>query len=222
MQSHVFNCVMQRIGHGRKRIMTEAAHGSLLYLNDAPFWYVLARRVSRGAEGELPPLFDLLNRRSTELGLPIVFSGIKALSWAAICRLFVLYNVQAPTMKRQGYLRMVGGAKQAFEHRRFPQIALKRLVANIAYPSSSDRSVKESIADTFLANGLTVTDEYTDSSWDDVILSRSLADTGMMSLCDQIVTPPDGLWEDVVNYYRNNRPGFFYRISFNVKTWIIT
>lgn len=214
--------IMQRIEYDRKRIMTETTHGSSLYLNDAPFWYLLAQRLFRSAEGELTPLFDSLNRRSIDLGLPIVFSGIKALSWAVICRLFVLYNRQASAMKRKGYLRMVGGAKQAFEHRRFPQVAFKRLVANIAYPSSPDRTVQESIADTFLANGLTVTDEYTDSSWDDIILSRLLSDTDMMSLCDRIITPPAGLWEDTVDYYESHRPGFYYRLSFNVKSWLIS
>ena len=213
---------MQRIGHGRERFMTEKKHGLPLYLNDAPFWYLLARRVYRSAEGELPSLFDSLNRRSSELELPVIFSGIKALSWAVICRLFVLYNRRASTMKRKGYLRMVGGTKRALDHRRFPLIAFKRLVANIAYPSSPDRTVKESIADTFLANGLTATEKYTDSSWDDIILSRSLADVEMMSLCDQIVTPPTGLWEDAVDYYESHRPGFFYRFSFNVKSWIIS
>lgn len=192
------------------------------YLNDGPFWYFLARRTYELGEKELPPLFDMLNHRSEALGLPIEFSGLKALSWAVACRLFVFYDQQATAMGRKGYLRMVSGSKQAFSHGRFAAVAFKRLVANIAYPSSPDRTVRESIADTFLANGLTVTEEYNDSSWDDIILSRSLSDAEMMELCDRIITPTAGLWEDVVANYGRHRPGFFSRAVFTFKSWILS
>ncbi|MBN2255837.1 MAG: hypothetical protein JW736_09020 [Deltaproteobacteria bacterium] len=198
------------------------SNSSSPYLNDAPFWYLLARRMYGHSEEELQPLFDSLNRRSKALGLPIVFSGVKALSWAVVCRVFVFYDQRASAMGRTGYLRMVNGSKQAFSHGRFAPVAFKRLVANIAYPSSPDRTVTESIADTFLANGLTVTEEYNDSSWDDIILSRSLSDAEMMELCDRIIRPPAGLWEDVVANYGRHRPGFFSRVFFNLKSWILS
>jgi hypothetical protein len=202
--------------------MTQTNSLSSAYLNDAPFWYLLVRRMYALSEEELPSLFDSLNRRSESLGLPIVFSGVKALSWAVACRLFVLYDRRASVMGRTGYLRMVNGSKQAFGHGRFAAVAFKRLVANITYPSSPDRTVRESVADTFLANGLTVTEEYNDSSWDDVILSRSLADAEMMALCDRIITPPAGLWEDVVANYGRHRPGYFSRVVFNLKSWLLS
>jgi hypothetical protein len=193
----------------------------LNYTSDAPFWYLLAKRVMKRAQTNLPFLFESLSKRASELELPITYGGTKSLSWAVICHLFVLYDVNAPTMGRKGFSRMTAGFKRAFEPRRFPQIAIKRIVANITYPFSPDRTIKESVADTFLANGLTVTEEYDDTSWDDIILSRSIADPEMMSLCDRIVTPPSDIWEYTVQYYTQHRPGFFYRLSFNARNWLI-
>jgi hypothetical protein len=193
----------------------------VFYSEDAPFWYLLARRALKRAETELGTHLDSLNRRASELGIPIKFIGDKALSWAVICQLFVLYNANASNMKRRGYLRMIRGFTKSFDHRRFPPIAFKRIIANITYPSSPERTPEESVADTFLANGLTVTEGYTDSSWDDIILSRSLGDSEMMSLCDKIVSPPPDLWKATVEYYAQNRPGFFYRLSINAKNWLV-
>jgi hypothetical protein len=191
------------------------------YISDAPFWYLLAKRVMERAQTNLPFLFESLSKRAAELELPITYGGTKSLSWAVICHLFVLYDDNASAMGRKGFLRMTAGFKRAFEPRRFPQIAIKRIVANITYPSSPDRTMKESVADTFLANGLTVTEEYNDTSWDDIILSRSIADPEMMSLCDRIVTPPSDIWESMVQYYTQHRPGFFDRLSINARNWLI-
>jgi len=191
------------------------------YISDAPFWYLLAKRVMKMAQSNLPFLFESLSKRAAELELPITYGGTKSLSWAVICHLFVLYDTNAPTMGRKGFLRMKAGFKMAFQPRRFPQIAIKRIVANITYPFSPDRTIRESVADTFLANGLTVTEVYDDTSWDDIILSRSMVDPEMMSLCQRIVTPPSDIWESTIQYYTHHRPGFFYRLSMNTRNWFI-
>lgn len=191
------------------------------YISDAPFWYLIARRVMERAQTNLPSLFQLLNRRAAELELPITYGGTKSLSWAVICQLFVVYDANASTMGRKDFLRMKAGFKRAFEPRQFPRVAMKRIVANITYPFSPDRTMRESVADTFLANGLTVTEKYNDTSWDDIILSRSIADPEMSSLCDRIVTPPSDIWESTVQHYRQHRPGFFDRLSVNARNWLI-
>lgn len=191
------------------------------YISDAPFWYLLARRVMEIAQTNLPSLFQLLSTRAAELKLPITYGGTKSLSWAVICQLFVLYDANASAMGRKNFIRMTAGFKRAFEPRHFPRVAIKRIVANITYPFSPDRTMKESVADTFLANGLTVTEKYDDTSWDDIILSRSITDQEMMSLCDQIVTPPSEIWESTVLYYTDHRPGFLDRLSMNARNWFI-
>jgi hypothetical protein len=191
------------------------------YISDAPFWYLLAKRVMEEAQINLPFLFESLSKRASELELPITYGGTKSLSWAVICHLFMLYDANASALGRKGFLRMTAGFKRAFEPRRFPRIAIKRIVANIMYPSSPNRTIKESVTDTFLANGLTVTEKYDDTSWDEIILSRSIADSEMMSLCDRIVTPPTDIWKSTVQYYMHHRPGFFSRLSINARNWLI-
>jgi hypothetical protein len=191
------------------------------YISDAPFWYLLARRVMERAQSALPVLFESLSKRAVELKLPITYGGTKSLSWAVICQLFVLYNNNASTTGRKDFLRMTAGFKSVFEPRHFPRVAIKRIIANITYPFSSDRTMKESVADTFLANGLTVTEQYDDTSWDDIILSRSIADPEMMSLCGRIVTPPSDIWQSTVQYYTQHRPGFLDRLFVNARNWLI-
>jgi hypothetical protein len=191
------------------------------YISDAPFWYLLATRVMKRAQTNLPFLFESLSKRAAELELPITYGGTKSLSWAVICNLFLLYDANAPTMGRKSFSRMKAGFKMAFQPRRFPQIAIKRIVANITYPFSPDRTMRESVTDTFLANGLIVTEAYDDTSWDDIILSRSMVDPEMMSLCERIVTPPSDIWESTIQYYTQHRPGFFYRLSIHARNWFI-
>ena len=80
--------------------------------------------------------------------------------------------------------------------------------------------MKESVADTFLANGMTVTERYEGSSMDDVILSKSLADSEIMGLCDRIITPSPDLWDETAATYEKNRKGFIKRKCEDLYFWI--
>lgn len=193
---------------------------SPVYSKDTQFWELLALRAKDGAEVRLVPLFDALTLQAARLELPVTFGGLKSISWALICQLFALYQEELPTAKRTVYLRMIAGYKRGFQPSRFAPVAIRRIVANISYPSSPGRTVRESIADTFLANGLSVTDQYDDTSLDEVILSRSFADPTMMKLCDRVVTPPAGVWDQAVVAYGQQRPGFLRRFSSDIHHWI--
>jgi len=195
---------------------------SITFEHDAPFWHLIAVRVFENGEATLPALFDALTQRAGELGLPIAFGDRKSISWAVICRLFLLFNTKVPGLDRKGYGRMIAAFKRVFTPGRFVSLGMKRIVANITYPSSPHRTMKESVADTFLANGLNVTDKYDGAAWDEIILNKSLADPAMMSLCDQVVTPPPGLWNEVNALYAANRPGYLSRLTFNMRNWLVS
>ncbi len=169
----------------------------------------------------MPPLFEALSAKSLEQDLPIGFGGVKSLSWALICQIFLLYQVRMPAFGRKEYLAMIAGSKRVFRPSHFARIAVRRIVANISYPSSPGRTMKESVADTFLANGLTVTEGYEGSSMDDLILSRLLADTGIMALCDRVVTPPSELWGEVAAHYEKRRKGIIQRKWEDFCFWIV-
>lgn len=169
----------------------------------------------------MPPLFEALSAKSLEQDLPIDFGGVKSLSWALICQIFLLYQDRMPAFGRKEYLAMIAGSKRVFRPSHFARIAVRRIVANISYPSSPGRTMKESVADTFLANGLTVTEGYEGSSMDDLILSRSLADTGIMALCDRVVTPPSELWSEVAAHYGKRRKGIIQRKWEDLYFWIL-
>ncbi len=194
---------------------------SFSYIHDSSFWQLIAKEIRRRAENDLIPLFDSLNREMTRLDLPVTFGGQRSTLWAVMCQLFVLYDTEAPSLHRAGYLKMILGFKRALITKgRFPQIAFRRIVANISYPSAPGRTPRESITDTFLANGLTPTGGYTDSSMDALILSTCFSDPAVMSLCDQATAPPTGLWESTTAYYPAHRPDFFQRIYGDLITWI--
>jgi hypothetical protein len=194
---------------------------SFSHTRDSSFWHLIAKEVRRMAENDLIPLFDSLNRQMTRLDLPVTFGGRRSTAWAVMCQLFVLYDSKSPSLNRAGYFKMMLGFKRAFiTHGRFPQIAFRRIVANISYPSSSGRTPRESITDTFLANGLSPTVGYTDSSMDAHILSSCFSDPAVMSLCDQATAPPAGVWERTAASYPENRPDFFQRMYGDIKTLI--
>lgn len=194
---------------------------SFRYIHDSSFWQLIAKELRRRAENDLIPLFDSLNREMTRLGLPVIFGGQRSTLWAVMCQLFVLYDAKAFSLNRAGYLKMMLGFKRTLiTQGRFPQIAFRRIVANISYPSSPGRTTRESVTDTFLANGLSPTGGYTDPSMDARILSTCFSDPAVMSLCDQATAPPAGLWEEVTASYPAHRPDFFQRIYGDILTWI--
>jgi len=194
---------------------------SFSHINDSSFWHLIAKEIRRQAENDLIPLSDSLNREVARLELPVTFGGHRSTAWAVMCQLFVIYNTEAPSLNRAGYLKMILGFKRSFVTQgRFPEIAFRRIVANISYPSSPGRTTRESVTDTFLANGLSPTDGYTDSSMDAHILSTCFSDPAVMSLCERATTPPAGVWTDATAWYPQHRPGLLERISGDITTWI--
>jgi len=194
---------------------------SFSYTSDSSFWQLIAKEIQQRAENDLSPPFDSLNREMTRLDLPVTFGGRRSTAWAVMCQLFVLYDSKTPSLNRAGYLKMMLGFKRELSTQgHFPQVAFRRIVANISYPSSPGRTTRESITDTFLANGLSPTGEYTDSSMDARILSTCFSDPAVMSLCDQATAPPVGLWERITTSYPAHRPDLFQRIYGDIITWI--
>ncbi len=187
-------------------------HNPFTHVQDAPFWYLLAGEVLRRGEGELAPLFQRLTDRAGERGLPIVYQGRKSLYWAVAGRLYLFYESRVPDLDRSGFRHMIRGLQCAFTPPVFAQAAIGRILANIASPSSPNRSVAETVADTFMANGMSVTDSYDGAESDGWILEACLGDERIMALSLQAVTPPEGLWDRVAAFYAENRPGLYYRL----------
>ncbi|HPC02176.1 MAG TPA: hypothetical protein PKY58_03365 [Syntrophales bacterium] len=181
------------------------------YVQDAPFWYLLAGEALRRGEPELEPLFRKLSERAGELGLPIRYGSRKSLYWAVSGRLYLLYEGLVPGLGRKGFHNMIRGFQYAFSPRLFPKAAVGRILANVATPSSPGRAVAWTVADTFMANGISVTEDYGGSETDGSILSACLADGPFMDLCLRAVSPPETLWGEVCAFYEKNRPGWYYR-----------
>ncbi|MDD5475272.1 MAG: hypothetical protein PHU03_02020 [Syntrophales bacterium] len=189
------------------------------YAAESQFWETAGSLLKKGNEEELPFLFDSLSERALTLNLPITFSGVRSDAWALICRIFVLYQDRMSFLGRKEYRAMISGTKRII-NANFASTAFKRIAANITYPSSPGRTMRESVADTFLANGLTVTEGYKGPAMDDVILSESLADREMMDICNRVVTPPPGLWEEAEHTYPSFRPGPMARQFLKIYFWI--
>ncbi len=192
---------------------------SLRYAGESPFWETLGIRLRASNERELPSLFDALDNRASMLELPLTFGGPKSEAWALVCRIFKLYNNRMPRLGRREYLAMTSGSKRVIQPR-FTAAAFKRIAANIAYPSSPGRTVPDSLADTFLVNGLVLTEGYQGPSMDDGIVAAMLGDDEMMDLARKVVTPPEGIWEEARLSYGSNRPGFLTRAVLKFYYWI--
>jgi len=194
---------------------------SFKYTSDSPFWYLLAVRVWEKAQVGLVPIFDSLNRRAAELELPITYGQHKSLSWAVVCQLFMLGRTKTPSLNKWAFWQMMLGFEHAFTPKTFPRVGFNRILGNISSPSFPGRTFEESVADTFLANGLTLTNESEiDPSMDTIILSECLSDSVMLFLGRKTVMPPFHLWEAVIKDYSNRRPGFFRRMFTNTNRWL--
>lgn len=206
-----------RADEDEKTVMSERSDGR--YAGESQFWETVASLIRESGDEEFPPLFDALTRRSAELGLPMTFGGARTDGWAFVCRMFHVYQERMASVGRRGYTAMTAGTRRAV-NARFAAGAFKRIAANITYPSSPGRAIKDSVADTFLANGLVVTEGYEGPSMDGTILSVSLADDVMMDLCRRAVTPPPGVWADAERSYPSRRPGLAARYVLDLYFWI--
>ncbi|MBI5188969.1 MAG: hypothetical protein HZA07_07930 [Nitrospirae bacterium] len=140
-------------------------------ISESPFWHLLVTRISQNAQTHLDPIFDSLNQRASQLELPIMYNMGKSLLWAIICQLFILSRVKASSLGKFGFSQMMLGFGHAFTTNEFPRIAFERIMGNISPPSFPGRTFEESVADTFLANGLILIDESAiDSSFDTFIM----------------------------------------------------
>lgn len=202
---------------GERTVMSAGCDGR--YAGESQFWETVASLLKERSAQELQPLFDALARRSSELGLPMTFGGARAEGWAFVCRMFCVYHERMASVGRKGYKAMTAGTKRVV-NARFAAGAFKRIAANITYPSSPGRAIEDSVADTFLANGLVVTEGYEGPSMDGVILSTSLADSVMMDLCRRVITPPPCVWEDAERTYPSRRPGLAFRYVLDLYFWI--
>lgn len=195
--------------------------GPFKYTNDSPFWYLLAVRVWEKAEVALIPIFDSLNQQASQLELPITYGKGKSLSWAVLCQLFVLSRSKTPSLSKMGFSQMMLGFGHAFTPNNFPRMGFERILGNISSPSFLGRTFEESVADTFLANGLTlISESEIDPSVDTIILAECLSDSAMLSLGKKAVAPPSGLWESITEDYSKRRPGFFRRMFTNTNSWL--
>jgi len=191
-------------------------------INESPFWHLLATRMSQNAQLHLEPIFVSLNERSAQLELPISYNMGKSLLWAIICQLFILSKIKASSLGKLGFSQMMLGFGHAFTTNDFPRMAFERIMGNISSPSFSGRTFDESVADTFLANGLTLINEAEiEPAFDSIILSECLSDSTILSLGKRAVTPPSGIWEQTVEDYAKRRPGLFKRIFSNTNTWLL-
>ena len=191
------------------------------YASESPFWYFLAHRAIDAAHQTLPPILDGLNERARELELPIVYKVPHTLAWAVACQLFLITQPRSDSLGRMGFGVMLTGFDRVLAPKGFAEVAFKRILANIESPSFPGRSRDDSIADTFLSNGLKLVDEVAvDPSLDHVILATLLSDETMLSLGRDACRPPSELWDNTVAEYTRRRPGALRRMFTDPNKWL--
>lgn len=193
------------------------------YCNESPFWYFLAHQALAEYEPASVGHFAALSARMEELEVPVWYGGRKSLAWAVVCRLFNLTHQRAGTVvpSRYAYSMMHLGFSRAVGVKRFSDEAFQRTLGNIREPAFEGRTPEESTADTFLANGLNLTDpEGIPQAFDNAILTVVLSDSTTCELGAQIVRPSEDLWRETVDQYQERRPGVLRRQFTRPDSWL--
>lgn len=190
-------------------------------LRESPFWYFPARRGLDRSGDLLAGVLESLERRATELSLPIHYPRAHASTWAVLLQLFEVAGPYRGEMERFGYEMMLAGFDHVFSPKGFSKEALSRLLANLSSPAFPNRTREETIADTFLANAMRLIDPNAiDPGHDALIMQTCLTDTIMCDLGRKAVHPSAGLWEATAAEYVRRRPGFIRRQFSNPNSWL--
>lgn len=191
------------------------------YGSESPYWYFLAHRAAADAEATLSDCFVRLNRRASELALPIAYGGPHATAWAVLCRLFNDAQSRAAHLDRLAFSVMKIGLARVFGPKDFVATAFYKLLHNIQDPAFPWRSRDDSVVDTFLANGLKLVDERAiDPSDDARTMSACVVDMQMHSTGECACRPSPTLWDDTVNRYAQRRPGWVRRQLSDPNRWL--
>jgi len=116
---------------------------------------------------------------------------------------------------------ILAGFDHVFAPKGFAKEVLSRLLGNFQSPAFPGRTREETIVDTFLTNGMKLTDEdAVDPREDAMILQSCLTDEVMLDLGGKAVRPPEELWETTSAEYLRRRPGFLRRQFADPNSWL--
>ena len=191
----------------------------LSYKTESSFWYLLAQETAEANAVHLAAALLALNRSVQEGELPVRYEDPKARSWALACYLFEFGQGFSQELGQIGYSQMVRGFDHYLGTRGFVQHAYSLINANIRSPASPERERDESIADTFLINGLTLTVQLP-GALDGTLMERILGDDGLLFLGMQATALPFDASESSVRVYAAHRPGFLRRMLTDPRSWL--
>lgn len=193
------------------------------FTRESTFWYFLAHRALDASSRVLGRVLASLDHRAKELSLPVHYPSQHATSWAVLLQLFAVASPHRGVGGRFGFEMMLAGFDRVFAPKGFAKVVLERSLGNLQSPALPGRTHEETIADTFLANGMKLIDEkLVPSGLDGVILQSCLTDRIMFGLGKEAVRPPACLWAETAAEYGRRRPGFFRRQFTDPNKWLFT
>jgi len=198
-----------------------------MYLNESPFWYFLAVKVSESVENDISPNIKYLNERVTKLGLSIKYETDKTIAWATICQLYLLNILKVNYTGRFALAMMLSGFGHRFNEKGFPKNAFYIITENCnSSPHLMGRILEEKITSTFIVNAF-ASERLTHESklTNDTTILKKIFDTcendfKLLSLGMEAITPQDGIWEGTVEEYSKRRPSFWRRTFTHMDNWL--
>ena len=130
----------------------------ITFLRESPFWYFLARRDLECSAQSLTRVIESLQHRAVELSLPIHYPREQASAWAVLLQLLEVAQPYQGIAGRFGYEMMHAGFDRVFGPKGFSKQVLSRLLGNLRSPAFPGRTRDQTIVDTFLANGMKLTE----------------------------------------------------------------
>jgi len=205
---------------GRSKAST-GLRWAVKFMRESTFWYFLAHRALERSFGVLGRVLASLDHRANELSLPIHYPHQHATAWAVLLQLFAIASPYRESAGRFGFEMMLAGFDHVFAPKDFSKVVLERSLGNLQSPALPGRTHDETIVDTFLANGMKLTnEEAVDPGNDRLILQSCLTDRIMFGLGREAVRPPVTLWQETTAEYESRRPGFFRRQFSDPNKWL--
>lgn len=196
------------------------------FTKESTFWYYLCRRTWDAVSKQIDDAIALMNIRAREEGLPLEWTREAAISWATVCRMYLMLRVHLPAMSRWEFTSFRQGGSAAMSPRQCFHDALSRAIGNINGPALANREPVDSLADTFALGSVRYSgprvssDPTVDVLSQEPLMAWMVTDEHVHKSALFAVLSEDGFWDAGLEDYAKKRPGWFRRTFTDANKWL--
>ena len=196
------------------------------FSKESTFWYYLCRRTWDAVSKQMDDPVALMNIRAREEGLPLEWTRDAAISWATVCRMYLMLMGHIRKFSRWEFTCFRQGGSAAMSPPQFFHDAMDRAIGNIRKPAFADREPVDSLADTFALGSVRYglprfpAEVETEARLQEPLMGWIVTDEHVHKAALLAVLPEDGFWDDCLEDYAKKRPGWFRRTFTDSNKWL--